>query len=336
MGRTIAIAILIIGAIALVALRLSAYAVDEVNYALVLQFGKIQQVHTKPGLKFKIPIIQEVTYLDKRILTSDTPPEEYLTSDQKRIVVDQVTRWQIKEPRLFFLAHTTEIGGRAKLERLVLGALREKIAERLYDVMISTERDDIMALAQETVQVRVDEERWGIRVVDVRTKRADLPAAVERTVYARMSSARKVEADRHRAQGQLRSDQITAQTDREVTIMLACADRVSKETKGSGEAAAIAIFAEALEQDPDFYSFIRRLEAYNVSFGTQDRLLMSTQSNFFRLLSGEAVTIPATEATEGSVVPLSPDIIDPLTQDEITALIDECTPETIEDVAPAG
>ena len=336
MGRSIAIAILIIGAVGLIVLRLSAYAVDEVNYALVLQFGKIQQVHTKPGLKFKIPIVQEVTYLDSRILTSDTPPEEYLTSDQKRIVVDQVTRWQIKEPQTFFLAHTTEIGGRAKLERLVLGALREKIAERLYDVMISTERDDIMALAKETVQMRVDEERWGIQVIDVRTKRADLPAAVERTVYDRMASARKVEADRHRAQGQLRSDQITAQTDREVTIMLACADRVSKETKGGGEAAAIAIFAEALEQDPEFYSFIRRLEAYSVSFGTQDRLLMSTDSNFFKLLSGEVVPIPATDATQGRVVPLSPDIIAPLTQDEIEALIDECTPETIEDVAPAS
>ena len=336
MSRSIAVVILIIGAIALIGLRLSAYAVDEVNYAIVQQFGKIQQVRTKPGLKFKIPIIHEVTYLDKRVLTSDTLPEEYLTLDQKRIVVDQITRWRIKNPREFFLAHTTEIGGRAKLERQVLGALRERVAERLYDVMISPDRDDIMALAKATVQARVDEERWGIEVIDVRTKRADLPAAVERTVYARMASARKVEADRHRAQGQLRSDQITSQTNREVLIMLACADRVSKETRGKGEAAAIAIFAEGLEQDPDFFSFIRRLEAYRISFGTQDRLIMSTDSNFFRLLSGEAIPIPETQATQGAVAPLSADILESLTQEEIDVLIKECTPETVEDVGPGG
>jgi membrane protease subunit HflC len=336
MGKSIAVGILIIGAIALVVLRLAAYTVDEVNFAMVLQFGDIRQVRTGPGLYFKVPLVQEVTYLDKRILTSDTPPEEYLTSDQKRIVVDQVTRWKIKEPRLFFLAHTTESGGRAKLERLVLGALREKIAERAYDIMISGERDDIMDLAKQSVQVQVDQERWGIELIDVRTKRADLPGAVEQTVYARMASARKVEADRHRAQGQLLSDQITAQTNREVLIMLACADRVAKETRGKGEAAAIAIFAEALQQDPEFYSFIRRLEAYDVSFGSQDRLIMGTDSNFFRLLSGEVVPIPAIQSTQGKVVPLSEEIIAPLTQEEIDALIEECTPETIEDVAPGS
>ena len=183
-SRTLAITILVIGVIALFTVRLSAYAVDEINYALVIQFGKIQQVRTIPGLHFRIPLIQEITYLDKRILTSDTPPEEYLTSDQKRIVVDQVTRWKIREPKQFFLAHMTILGGRAKLERLVLGGLREKIAKQPYDVMISPARDDIMAATKETLQSSIDAENWGIQIIDVRTKRADLPTSVEVTVYA--------------------------------------------------------------------------------------------------------------------------------------------------------
>ena len=115
--------------------------------------------------------------------------------------------------------------------------------------------------------------------------------------------------------------------------MLACADRVAQETKGDGEAAAIAIFAEALQQDAEFYSFLRRLEAYDVSFGTQDRLLMSTQSNFFRLLSGEVANIPMADASQGDVVPLSTEIIEPLTQEEIETLILECTPNTIADLS---
>ena len=332
MVRALAIGILVIGVVAVIVLRLSVFTVDETNYGVVLQFRAIQTVQKNPGLHFKIPMIQEVIFFDRRVLTSDTPPEEYLTLDQKRIVVDQVTRWKITDPEIFYLTHITESAGRSKMERVVLGLLRENIAERLYAVMISGERDGIMDSVKEAVQARVDEERWGIQIIDVRTKRADLPEAIEQSVYQRMASARTVEADRHRAQGQLASDQITSQTDREVVIMLACADRVSKETRGTGEAAAIAIFAQALQQDPEFYSFLRRLEAYNTSFSEEDRLVMSTNSNFFLLLSGQAAPLPDTDATHGPVVPLSADTIAPLTQEEIQALIDECTPETVQDV----
>ena len=334
MSRTLAILILVIGVVALIVFRLSAYAVDETNYAVVQQFGKIKSVSGAEGLNFRLPIIQQVTYLDKRILTSDTSAEEYLTSDEKRIQVDQVTRWKINDAERFFLAHSTESGGRAKLERVVLGTLREKIAERPYDVMISAERDQIMDIVRDAVQMRVDEEGWGIKIIDVRTKRADLPPAVEQSVFQRMASARRVEADRHRAQGQLASDQITSRTNREVQIMLACADRVSKEVRGDGEAAAIVIFAQALEQDPDFYSFLRRLEAYTVSFSGQDRLVLSTDSNFFRLLSGEVLPIPDVQASRGAVTPLDEEIIAPLTQEEIEALILECTPATVQKAAP--
>jgi len=333
MGKTIGILILILGVVAAIVLRLSIYTVDETNRAVIQQFGRITAVTESEGLHLKLPIIQQVTYLDKRTLTSDTSAEEYLTSDEKRIQVDQITRWQIRDSKKFFLAHTTEIGGRAKLERVVLGTLREKIAGQPYDVMISAERDTIMDSVRDDVQKRVNDENWGIEIIDVRTKRADLPADVEPSVYQRMASARRVEADRHRAQGQLRSDQITSQTNREVQVMLACADRVSREVKGDGEAAAINIFAQALEQDPEFYSFLRRLEAYNTSFNVRDKLVMSTDSNFFKLLSGQSVDVPNTKSTRGPVTPLSTHFIEPLSQTEVETLILECTPETVQAIA---
>ena len=327
MSKAVAIAIAVIGVVALIVISQTLFNVDEVNYAVVQQFGDIKDVREEPGLSFKLPFLQQVLYLDKRVLTSDTFAEEYLTSDEKRIVVDQVTRWRITGPRNFFLKHGTEIAGRSRLERLVLGALREQIAARLYDTMISAERDAIMDIVKEAVQVQVDEAEWGIEIVDVRTKRADLPTAVEQSVYDRMASDRQVEAKAHRAEGQRKSDQITSETDRLVLIMAACAERVSKETRGRGEALAIAIFAQALQQDPDFFSFIRRLEAYEASFGTEDRLVLSTDSNFFRLLSGEVVPIPEIQATQGEVEPLSEEAIKQLTLEEIEASIQECIPE---------
>ena len=325
---TIAIIVIIVG---LLAFSQSIYRVDETNYAVVLQFQEIQFVKTDPGVNIKLPFVQEIIHLDRRILTSDTSPQEYLTSDEKRIVVDQITRWKIKkaEVRQFFLTNLNEAGGRSRLEPLVLAELRAQIASRPYDTMISSERDNIMDVVKGAVQIRIDDSRLGIEIIDVRTKRADLPVAVEQSVYDRMESARKVEADRHRATGQREADQILSDTDRNVAIMLACADRLSKEIRGDGEALAIRIFAQALEQDPDFFSFIRRLEAYTVSFSGGDSLILSTDSNFFRLLSGEVLPITEIEATQGDVVPLDEEAIQPLTDDEINELILECIPEEI-------
>ena len=335
MRKSIPIAIVVVVVVGLIAVTQSLYTVDETNYAVVLQFQEIRHVKTDRGLNFKLPFVQEIIHLDRRIITSDTSPQEYLTSDEKRIVVDQITRWRIKGSAVkeFFLANRTEAGGRAVLEPLVLAELRAQIAARLYDTMISAERDAIMDIVKDEVQIRIDDARLGIEVVDVRTKRADLPLAVEQSVYDRMESARQVEADRHRATGQREADQIVSDTDRNVAIMLACADRLSKEIRGDGEATAIKIFAQALQQDPDFFSFIRRLEAYTVSFSSNDSLVMSTDSNFFRLLSGEVLPITEIEATQGDVVPLDEEDIQPLTEAEIDRFILECIPEEIQQTA---
>src|SRR3972149_6982283 len=153
--RIALIGILVIGVAALIGVLQAVYTVDEVNFAVVDQFGDIKSVSTVPGLYFKTPFIQQVTYLDRRVLSTDTTEEEYLTSDQKRVVVDHVTRWKIVEPRSFFLALNTESGGSARLERLVVGALRQNIAARPYNVMISAERDAIMDRVRDEVQKQV-------------------------------------------------------------------------------------------------------------------------------------------------------------------------------------
>ncbi len=330
--RIAAIGIVVIVVVALIGVFQAVYTVDQVNYAVVQQFGQIRAVNTVPGLHFKTPFVQQVTYLDSRVLTTDREEEEYLTSDQKRIVVDHVTRWKIEEPRSFFLKLNTESVGSDRLERLIVGSLRQQIAARPYNVMISAERDGIMDRVRDEVQGQVNEAEWGMKILDVRTKRADLPTTVQQSVFARMASDRKVEADRFRATGQQKSDQITSETDRLVTIMGACAARVSKETRGRGEAAAIAIFAQALQQDPDFFSFIRRLDAYQTAFNGKDHVVMSTESNFFRLLSGEVLPLPKVEATRGKVTPLSQEVIKPLTSGEIDALIQECIPVSAQGV----
>ena len=325
-GRAIAIGVAIIVAIILVGQ--GTYWVDETNHAVVQQFQKIRVVKSTPGLSLKVPFIHSVTYLDKRTLTLDTSPQEYLTSDEKRIRVDQVTRWKINNPREFFLAAGTENGGADRIRPLVDAELRAKIAAQPFNVMISGERDDIMEAVKGGLQIRVAEAGLGVEIIDVRTKRADLPQDVEQSVFDRMASARIVEANRHRADGQRKADAIVSETDRLVAIMLACADRVSQEVRGDGEAKAIAIFAQAFQQDPDFFSFQRRLEAYPKTFSKQDRLIFSTDTNFFRLLSGESESIPEIEATRGGVVPLSEDAIALISQEEIDALINECIPET--------
>jgi len=326
MGRAL-IAIAALAIVGLVVVTQSAYTVDETNHAVVEQFGQIKAVKSDPGLSFKIPFVQQVTYLDKRVLTLDTPAQEYLTSDEKRIQVDQVTRWRINDPQRFFLTARTEADGQRRLRPLVESELRAQIAKRPFDEMISHQRDAIMDVIRIEVAIRADENQLGMEIMDVRTKRADLPEAVEQSVYDRMISARRIEADRHRADGQRKGDTITAETDRAVAVMLACADRVSQEVRGDGDARAIAIFAQALKQDPVFFSFLRRLEAYPKAFDAGDRLILSTDSNFLRLLSGESVPIPEIEATMGLVEPLSAEAVKSLTAQEADSLIVECIPE---------
>jgi len=338
MGKTfrIGLAGVIVGVVLLVSQSL--YIIDETETGIILQFAEIQKVVTEPGLYVKSPFIQQVSRLDNRMLTSDTVAQEYLTADEKRIVIDQITRWKIVDAAQFYVAARTEAGARSRLEPLVLAELRSSVAKNPYDVMISAERDGMMELVKVGVQERVNEAGLGLEIVDIRTKRADLPQEVEENVYLRMASARKVEADRYRAQGAQAANEITSETDRLVSVMRACSGRVAEEVRGQGDAAAIAIFAQALSQDPEFYSFNRKLESYNNAFAEQDKLVLSTESDYFKLLTGEGVGLSSNnEASEiplialKSVVPLDTSKFKALSQGDVEFLIDECIPPEIKD-----
>ena len=318
---------------ALILVTQSLYIIDETEHGIVLQFEQIQRVVTEPGLYMKSPFIQRVTRLDNRVVTSDTVPQEYLTSDEKRIVVDQITRWQISDPSKFYVAARTEDGGRSRLEPLALAELRAEVAKNPYDTMISAERDEMMVVVKRNLQGRLNEAGLGIGIVDVRTKRADLPQEVEENVYMRMASARKVEADRYRAQGEQAANEITSETDRLVSVMKACAGRVAEEVQGQGDAAAIAIFAQALSQDPEFYSFNRKLESYQIAFAAQDKLVLSTESDFFQLLTGVGVTVPPEDTPAGiptgtleAVTQIDVTQFLELSLSDVERLIDECIP----------
>ena len=327
MNRSLLVVLIVGVVVAFISVQQVFYIVDEINHAVVIQFGEIQKVSSTPGLKTKMPFIQQVTYLEKRILTSDTDPQEYLTSDQKRIQVDQITRWRIKDPKRFYLKFSTEELGRQRLGEIILGSLRAKVGESSFETMISDQRDLILESVIKSVQGTTDSSDWGVDLIDIRIKRADLPQAVEQSIYLRMASARKVEADRYRAQGQLLSDSITSETDRLVTIMDSCASRVSKEVKGQGEAEALAIYAGAYSRDPEFFSFIRKLEAYEVAFGEKDTVVMSSDSNFFSLLSGQTLSDTwKYKAPESDIKSSRTDNLKPLTPEEVEDLITQCVP----------
>jgi membrane protease subunit HflC len=236
------------------------FTVDETNQAIVLQFGEPIRTIRNPGLHTKLPFIQNLIILEKRVLSSDAPPQEYLTTDKKRLVVDHVTRWRIEDALLFFQAVGTEAGARARLDDIVFSELREELAKVEFVEVISRERENIMETVAGSAEEKARE--FGIDIVDVRVKRADLPVEVEQSVYLRMQAERQRESSLFRAEG---------------------------EEQAAGEALAIKIYAAALEQDPEFYAFTRRLDAYEITLKDGDTIVIPVDSDFFRYLTSSAV-----------------------------------------------
>jgi len=263
------------------------FVVDETTQAIVLQFGDPIRNIRNPGLATKLPFIQDVTYFEKRVLSSDAPPQEYLTTDKKRLVVDHVTRWRIADPLLFFQAVGTEAGVRARLDDIVFSELRGELAKADFVEVISRERESIMESVAASAAEKAKE--FGIDIVDVRVKRADLPVEVEQSVYLRMQAERQRESSLFRAEGEEQAAILRAQADRERTVILAEGYARSQSLRGEGEALAISIYAQALEQDPEFYAFIRRLEAYKTILKEGDIIVVPVDSDFFRYLISAAL-----------------------------------------------
>lgn len=260
----------------------SLFIVDETRQAVILQFGDpIATVQTS-GLATKLPFIQNVLYFEKRILSSDAPPQEYLTIDKKRLVVDHVTRWQITNPLLFFKAVKTEAGARARLDDIVFSELRRELAKVEFVDVIAQERENIMERVARSAAEKAGE--FGIKVVDVRIKRADLPDEVKQSVFDRMRAERQRESSLFRAEGEEQANIIRARADRDSTVILAEGYGEAQSIRGEGEAEAIRILAEALSQDLEFYSFSRRLDAYAEVLKNGDTVVIPVDSEFFRYL----------------------------------------------------
>ena len=259
----------------------SIFIVKEVNQAIVLQFGDPKRIISKPGLNFKIPFIQNVVYLDKRILNLDTPPEEVIASDQKRLIVDAFARFQIVDPLKFYISVGNERVARSRLSTIVNSRIRNVLGQQELQTLLSEDRSKQMALIQEGVNTEA--ENFGIKIVDVRIKRADLPQANSDAIYRRMQTEREREAKEFRAKGAEMAVTITSTADKEVTVILADAEKQSQIMKGEGDGQRNKIFADAFGQDPEFFAFYRAMQAYEKALiGGETSLILSPDSEFFK------------------------------------------------------
>ena len=259
----------------------SIFIVKEVNQAIVLQFGDPKRIILKPGLNFKIPFIQNVVYLDKRILNLDTPPEEVIASDQKRLIVDAFARFQIVDPLKFYISVGNERVARSRLSTIINSRIRNVLGQQELQTLLSKDRTKQMTLIQEGVNNEA--ENFGIKIVDVRIKRADLPQANSDAIFRRMQTEREREAKEFRAKGAEMAVTITSTADKEVTVILADAQKKSEIMKGEGDGQRNKIFADAFGQDPEFFAFYRSMQAYGKAFNAgETSMILSPDSEFFK------------------------------------------------------
>ena len=259
----------------------SMFVVKEINQAIVLQFGDPKQIIVTPGLYFKIPFVQNVVFLDRRILSLDPPPEEVIASDQKRLIVDAFARFKIVDPLKFYISVGNERVARSRLATIINSRLRSVLGKQSLATLLSKDRAKQMALIQEGVNNEA--EKFGIEIIDVRIKRADLPQANSEAIYRRMQTEREREAKEFRAKGAEMAVTITSTADKEVTVLLANADKASEIMKGEGDGLRNRIFADAFGRDPEFFAFYRAMQAYEKALiGGDTSLILSPDSDFFK------------------------------------------------------
>lgn len=274
----------IIGIVVLVALVVVGYSsiftVHQTQQAIVLQFGNPKRIENEPGLHFKWPFIQNVTFFEKRILSLDADPEEIITADQKRLVVDVFTRYRISDQLAFFQAYRTIPAAENRLDTTVGSRLRELLAKEQFTALLTGERSELMTNLSK--QVSAEMAPNGIEVVDVRIKRADLPEQNKDAIFQRMRTEREREAKEERALGDEEARRVTARADRDKTVLLAEAKKTSEILRGEGDGARAAIFNKVAEESPDFYAFYRSLQAYREALNSEDTtLVLNPNSDFF-------------------------------------------------------
>ena len=266
------------------------FTVNEIQQAIILQFGDPKRVILKAGLNYKIPFVQNVVLLDKRILNLDAPSEEMITSDQKRLIVDAFARFKIKDPLKFYISVGNERVARSRLSTIINARIRGVLGKEELAALVSKDRSRLMDKI--TKDVNGEAEKLGIEIIDVRIKRADLPAANSEAIYRRMQTERLREAKEFRAEGAEIAQTIRSTADKEVTIILAEANKKSEILKGEGDARRNKIFADAFGRDPNFFSFYRAMQSYEKSLiGGQTSLILSPDSEFFRFFGKSGLSL---------------------------------------------
>ena len=277
---------LMIGAaVALLALSMTVFIVDQRQNAIVFQLGEVVGVKTEPGLYFKVPLMQNVRYFDSRILTLDAgEPERFITAEKKNVMVDAFIKWRIVDVKQYYLSVTgDEVRAKTRLLQTVNSSMREEFGKRTIHEVVSGEREKIMTVLREKTDI--DARKIGVEVLDVRLKRVDFPLEISESIYRRMDAERKRVANELRASGAAEGEKIKANADKQREVILAEAYRDAQKTKGEGDAKASALYAAAFGRNPEFYSFYRSLEAYKQSFkDKKDLMVMDPSSAFFKYL----------------------------------------------------
>ena len=280
----------------------SLFIVEQTEEALVLQLGQPRRVIRYPGLQVKRPFIENVIFYDNRLLDFEPPPEEIIASDQKRLVVDTYARYRITDPLLFYQTVASEAAVRARLQAMVSGSLRRVIGNVTLSTLLSPQRAAIMTQIRDEVSAQA--KPFGIDVVDVRIRRADLPAQNSQAIYARMRSEREQQAAQYRGEGAEAAQSVRANADRERTVILAEAQRDAQRVRGDGDAQSIRIYADAFGKDKEFFAFYRSMQAYRDALtGHGTSFVLTPDSGFFRFfenLDGVAAKPGASTAKPGA------------------------------------
>jgi len=280
----------------------SLFIVEQTEEALVLRLGEVRDVIPSPGLKMKLPFIENVIFYDNRLLDFEPPPEEVIVSDQKRLVVDTYTRYRITNPLLFYQTVNSEAAVRARLSAMVNGSLRRVLGNVTLSALLSHQRSAIMGQIRD--EVTAQGKSFGIDVVDVRIRRADLPEENSQAIFARMQSEREQQARQYRGEGAEAAQTVRANAERERTVILAEAQRDAQRVRGDGDAESIRVYAGAFGQDKEFFAFYRSMQAYREALtGRSTSFVLTPDSGFFRFFQnsdGTSGSTPPPAAKAGS------------------------------------
>jgi modulator of FtsH protease HflC len=276
------IPILVLGAVLVAGWNLVVYTVPQWEQAIVVQLGEPVRTVQEPGLYFKLPLVQNVLYFDKRLLAYDAAPKEILTKDKQQLVVDNFSRWRIRDPLQFYRTVRNEAGAQSRLDDVIYSIVRENLGRHTLREIMNEKRTEVMAEVTKESDAKARD--YGIEVADVRIKRADLPEKNELNVFNRMRTERERLAKKFRAEGDEEARKIRSESDKEVQILTAEARKQADITRGQGDAQAVKIFADAYGRDPEFYQLVRTLEAYRNSITDGTTLILSPNSEFFRYL----------------------------------------------------